>query len=224
MEYEEWEKRNPSRGVENETRAILHKITRDVRELEMEDATKEEIILDAGKVTIGLFACIVIALGVMMPEYELGIFFGIALLLTLLTRSALAMVATVAFTVVYFVSILLTGYFFGLADVWNFLWKVNTISLVPAIVGSTFAFIAMGTGFTHGILKNTNYAGLCLIASALIISLADAAIAYFILEIVDWWIIFVTHLAIYTVALLIAWGIFYLPARGIREGIDRATG
>ncbi|MHA1360166.1 MAG: hypothetical protein ACTSRC_18755 [Candidatus Helarchaeota archaeon] len=193
---------------------------------ERDDLTPEqaEVVLDILNVLIVVIAGIFAIIPIIYPNYQVCFLFALALAFTLVTKSLLAKVATVIFTIIYFVMTYLTGCYFGMEDVFGLMLQVNTVSLVPAIVGTLFAIIAMGTGITHGIAKSTAYAGIWLVALAFIISLADTVVAYFFLELEDWWLVFTTHLAIYTVALLISWAIFYIPARGIRAGIDAATG
>jgi hypothetical protein len=185
---------------------------------------RNELTLGAANAIIYSFAAICFILPLIMPEYQIAYGFGIALLLSTLTQSDIAKLASVIFTVVYFLLFLLAGYYFDLGQIWGFLWSVNTISLVPVLVGTIMAIIVMGTGVIHGLAGNTKYAGLWLVGLALIISIADALVAAFILAYSDWAMIFLVHLAIYIAALLIAWGLFYVPARLARYGIDATTG
>jgi hypothetical protein len=184
----------------------------------------EEISLGAIDAIIYIFAALCFILPFMMPEYQVAWLMGVALLISTLTRSALAKIAAASFTVTYFLLFLLTGWYFEMDEVFRLLFGVNTVSLIPAIVGTIIAIVAMGSGAVHGLSRSTKYAGIWLIGLAFIISLADALIAIFFLAVEEWYLIFALHLAIYITALLIAWGIFYVPLWVIRRGIDAAAG
>jgi len=186
--------------------------------------TSKEFTVGAANALIYSFAAICFVLPLILPEYQIAYAFGLALLLSTLTQSVLAKLAAVIFTVIYFVLFQLAGWYFSINQVWDFLWSINTISLVPVLVGTIMAILAMGSGVACGLANNTRYAGLWLIALALIISTADALIAMFMFEYTEVLQIFLVHMAIYIVALLIAWALFYIPFRAARFLIDAVAG
>jgi len=175
--------------------------------------------IDAVDVITYIFAVIFLLLPLIIADFEVGYIFGVALLMTVLTRSILARMAAVVFTVIYFLLFILAGIYFDLTDVLNFIFGINSITLVPVIIGSLMAIVAMGSGLIHGLSGSTRYAGVWLIALALVITVADTLVAVFFLGITDWYMIFSLHLAIYIVALVISWGMFYIAAKLVRYGI-----
>jgi len=176
--------------------------------------------LDAADAITYLFAAIAFILSVYLPEYQIGFLFGVGLLVSILTRSVLMRIATVIFTGIYFVIYLLTGFYLRLEEVFNIILFTNTIALVPVIAGALMSILAMCAGAVHGLAKSQKYAGIWLLGLAFGVSVADALIAYFLLGFEDWFLILSTHLIIYTIATLIAWGLVYGIARGIRYGYD----
>ncbi len=184
----------------------------------------EEALFIIGAIDILLFgfAAIFLMVPFILP-YEIGFVFGIALLLSLLTRSILARLATLIFTVVYFLLMMTGGVYFGLGDLVNFALGNNYITYVPYHIGTLLVILAMGAGVAYGISSTTKLAGLWVVMLSFIIATADTLVGYFLLGIMEWELVFTTRFTIYLVAILIAWGIFYLSAKSIRWGITTAV-
>ncbi|NVM28285.1 MAG: hypothetical protein HWN65_05545 [Candidatus Helarchaeota archaeon] len=241
---EEKKERDP---MTYETWKTMNKIKRDMQELVKEKGThggsslkyernyslevgridnresRPPMTIDAWDVLTCVFAALFFMLPWIVPGTDVAYLFGIALLFSLVTRSVLTRIATLTFTATYFLLFLLAGWYFSLEEVFSFIFGINTITLVPVIVGTLMSICMMGSGVVYGLSGSTKYAGLFIIAGAFLISAVDSAVGYFFFAMEDWYILFATHLAIYITAFLIAWGIFYLAARLIRAGVLSAV-
>jgi len=183
-----------------------------------------EALLVIGAIDILLFgfSAIFFILPFIVPDYEIGFVFGIALLLSFLTRSILARLTTLIFTVVYFILIMMGEMYFGIGDIVNFALGNNQISYVPYYIGTLLVILAMGAGIAYGLSPTTRLAGLWVVFLAFIIATADTLVGFFLLGLQQWELIFTSRFTIYLVAILIAWGIFYVSSKSIRWGITTA--
>jgi hypothetical protein len=178
--------------------------------------------IDTWDTLVYSFAAILFILPLVNPQYEVAFLFGIALIFSLFTRSVPARIAMITFSAIYFTLILLIGSYFEISEIFNLIFGINVITLVPMAVGILMSVLAMTSGALHGLFGHTRYAGAWIVAIAFVSSLADTLIAVFLFGDPDWHIIFTVHLAVYLTAFIISWGIFYLVARLIRYGVRNA--
>ncbi|MBW1931585.1 MAG: hypothetical protein ACTSRL_14370 [Candidatus Helarchaeota archaeon] len=168
-----------------------------------------------------IIAIIICFIPIWQPVLQISYLFGLSLLFALITRSTLIKVVILFLTVLYFTLAFLLLWPYESAEVWALLVGENTISLVPAAIGTAFILVAMVLGGIYGIAGRTSYAGATLLSLTLIICLTETIIDVFILNTPNWLLGFVSRTIVYAIVLLTAWGLTFLPFRLIRAGITR---
>lgn len=186
-------------------------------------ASRPHYQLGIAEVVFYPFALTLMVLSFFYQGYEVLFLFGCTLLCSLLIKSLITRLI-VLFTISLSVLTLfiLETHYFDPAAIVNFMFGINEISLVPSIIGTLMAFIAMGGGIIHGLVGDKKYSGFWILGIATVITIGDLLVATTILGLGTWYLMACIHFGVYLSCFLVTWGGFYVVARIIRHGVKIA--